>query len=258
MGTRLSDFTTVSNTLFSSPGVRLIGLNVSALEGQKYGAAPLTADAKRGLEALSFALGHYKTPPSYRERVESEIRTWFSYAKQITIHPEEPPSQAQVIAAVNRTIGPEAIVVASSGGIPAQLHKLWKVMKPHTYQVCATPCLGYEISAGLGAKLAYPNKEVYVLLEDASYLSNHSALYSSIRLGVKLNIVLLRHLESCIDFAANAASYGCQAVQVGTIAGLVDVLSATKQIKESCVTIIETDPTLSTPSNARITGGEHG
>ncbi len=271
VGTRLTDLTTASGGLFCSPDHLFIGLNSASSDAQKLKALPLVADAKRGLEALSFALDFYKSPPSYRERVENEIRSWWGYVKQITSHPEEPPTDAQVIAAVNRTVGENAVVVASSGGVAAELHKLWKTSKSGSYQVNSYACAGSEIAAGIGVKLAYPDREVFVLLGDGSYLMNHSELLTSLQLGLKLNIVLFNNHghgsmsrlqqnlgmpdfgtlrpESQIDFAANAASYGCQAVQVGTLVGLSDVLAGTKQIKDSCVTVVETDPVLSTPSN---------
>lgn len=272
VGTRLSDITTASNTLFCCPDVVFIGLNISAFDAQKQRSLPLIADAKRGLETLSFALGHYKTAPSYRERIENEIRSWWSYVKKITSYPEDPATEAQVIAAVNRTAADDGIVVGSSGGVAGELHKLWKTGKPGSYQVSGYSCLGYEIAAGLGVKLARPNKDVFVLIGDGSYLMNHSELLTSLQCGMKLNVILLNNFghasmhrlqqnlglpsfgtinsEFRIDFASNAASYGCQAVQVGTVAGLVDVLAATKQINETCVTVIETDPALSTPNNA--------
>jgi 3D-(3,5/4)-trihydroxycyclohexane-1,2-dione acylhydrolase (decyclizing) len=180
------------------------------------------------------------------------------------------PSDAQVLGAVNRAIGPDDIVVCAAGGLPGELHKLWRVRRPGTYHLeYGYSCMGYEIAGGLGVKLAAPDRAVYVLVGDGSYLMMNSEIATSVRLGLKLIIVVLDNggfgcidrLQrsgggapfnnlfpggSGVDFAAHAASLGAAACKVSGIAELAAALAAAREAPRTAVIVIETDPALGT------------
>jgi 3D-(3,5/4)-trihydroxycyclohexane-1,2-dione acylhydrolase (decyclizing) len=180
------------------------------------------------------------------------------------------PSDAQVLGAVNRIAAPGDIVVCAAGGLPGELHKLWRCREPGTYHVeYGYSCMGYEIAGGLGAKLAMPESEVWVLVGDGSYLMMNSEIATSITLGKKLNIVVLdnggfgcidRLQRACgsasfnnlllggsgVDFAAHAASLGADTYKVAGLADLESALPQMRAARRTSVTVIATDPALST------------
>ena len=278
IGTRLQDFTTASKTLFQNPEVRFIGINVSSFDAIKLRACPLIADADRALEALQTAVKGYCTPKTYRQQCLQEIERWNAVYNTVTTPSSELPTDAQVVAAVNDVMGDDAIVVCAAGGLPGELHRLWRPSRSDAYHLeYAYSCMGYEIAGGLGVKMACPDREVVVLVGDGSYLMLHTELVTALQLGLKLNVVVLdSHGFGCInwlqqgcgsppfgnllrdtkeqivdiDFAANAASYGCHATKVSSIQELRTALENNKNISNSCVTVIDTDPSVSTPGTA--------
>ncbi len=270
IGTRLADFTTASRSVFGDAVV--LQLNVGAFDAAKHGAQPLVADALAGLAALDRGLGRWKAPPSWATRAGVLTRRWQRVVDGVTAAPAAGlPTDAQVLGAVNRTAGRNSIMVCAAGGLPGELHKLWRAADATSYHVeYGYSCMGYEIAGGLGAKLAAPKREVYVLVGDGSYLMMNSEIATSVALGKKLIIVLLDNrgfgcinrlqkgsgaaafnnlLDDAaphIDFAGHAASMGAHAATVGTIAELEAALDQARRRTVTSVIVIDTDPQRST------------
>ncbi len=281
VGTRLQDFTTGSRALLQDPGLRLIQLNLAAFDAHKHRALPLVADAGAGLEALSDALGGARAPDSWSDLARRRIADWSQVAEAALAQPatgaagDSLPSDAQVIGAVNRAAGPDDIVVGAAGGLPGELHKLWRAARPGGYHLeYGYSCMGYEIAGGLGVKLARPGAEVTVMLGDGSYLMMNSEIATSVMLGFKLTIVVLdnggfgcidrlqrgtggesfnnlftsaRHETlPAIDFAAHARSLGAEAEKVEGIAALEAALARARGAERTTVIVIDTDPAAAT------------
>ncbi|HYC15420.1 MAG TPA: 3D-(3,5/4)-trihydroxycyclohexane-1,2-dione acylhydrolase (decyclizing), partial [Stellaceae bacterium] len=193
VGTRLGDFTTASRSVFRCPGLTAIQLNTAGYDAAKHGALPLVADAKAGLEALSAELGKWRAPETWTQKAQRLASEWQVEVERATAPGgNKLPTDAQVLGAVNRAVQPQDIVVCAAGGLPGELHKLWRVQQPGTYHLeYGYSCMGYEIAGGLGAKLAAPEREVFVLVGDGSYLMMNSEIATSVALGHKLTIVLL-------------------------------------------------------------------
>jgi 3D-(3,5/4)-trihydroxycyclohexane-1,2-dione acylhydrolase (decyclizing) len=276
VGTRLQDFTTGSRALFANPDRILVQVNVAAFDAHKYGAEPVVGDAGAVLEVLSGALADWRAPAAWMAEVAGNVRAWNALA-DAAMEPTDAklPSDAQVIGAVQRTMGEEAVVVCAAGGLPGELHKLWRVQAPDGYHVeYGYSCMGYEIAGGLGVKLAEPDREVVVMVGDGSYLMLNSEIATSVMMGLKLVIVLLdNHGFGCInrlqqetggapfnnllrdtvhenrfdiDFVAHAASLGARAEKVAGIDALKAALQRARVSKSTCVVVIETDPEVST------------
>jgi 3D-(3,5/4)-trihydroxycyclohexane-1,2-dione acylhydrolase (decyclizing) len=276
IGTRLQDFTTGSWSLFSNPQRRLVCLNVHPFDAAKHLAVTLVADVRAGLEDLAPALESWRAPAQWTERAESEIAAWTATADRYTKPSNSPlPSDAEVIGAVQRASARGDIVVCAAGGLPGELHKLWKTSEPGGYHLeYGYSCMGYEIAGGLGVKMARPDREVFVMVGDGSYLMMNSEIATSIMLGRKLVIVLLdnrgfgcidRLQRACggesfnnlmeharhetlpaIDFAAHAASLGANAEKVSSLGDLETALARARSADRTSVVVIETDPAKST------------
>jgi 3D-(3,5/4)-trihydroxycyclohexane-1,2-dione acylhydrolase (decyclizing) len=271
IGTRLSDFTTASRSLFANDAAVLIQLNVAGFDAAKHGALPLVADAKAGLDALSGALAFWATPAEWADKARRLAIEWNAAVVQATAPSNAAlPSDAQVLGAVNRAAGPTDVVVCAAGGLPGELHKLWRCSQPGTYHVeYGYSCMGYEIAGGLGVKLALPEREVWVLLGDGSYLMMNSEIATSVQLGKKLNIVVLDNggfgcidrLQrsvggasfnnlfadgSGVDFAAHAASLGARSRKVASLVELEAALGEVRADSRTSVIVIATDPAAAT------------
>ncbi len=196
IGTRLGDFVTASKTAFQHPEVRFIGLNVVPMDGHKLGALPLVADAKRGLAALQAALeaaGYTGTPAAYRAEVHRLKRAWDETVAQLRApRHRDYLVQAEVIGAVNEAFGGHATVICAAGSLPGDLLKLWRPEDPKAYHLeYGYSCMGYEIPAGLGVKLAEPGREVVVMIGDGSYLMMNSEIVTAVAEGLDLTVVLV-------------------------------------------------------------------
>jgi 3D-(3,5/4)-trihydroxycyclohexane-1,2-dione acylhydrolase (decyclizing) len=276
LGTRLQDFTTGSWSLFANPERRLVALNVQAFDAAKRFAVPLLADAKAGLDDLARALEGWRAPDPWMQRAQSEVTAWNATAERYTAPGNAPlPSDAEVIGAVQRASTPGDVVVCAAGGLPGDLHKLWKTSEPGGYHLeYGYSCMGYEIAGGLGVKMACPSREVIVMVGDGSYLMMNSEIATSIMLGLKLIIVVLdnrgfgcidRLQRACggesfnnlleharhealppIDFAAHAASLGAAAEKVASIGELEAALARARSAQRTAVIVIDTDPARST------------
>ena len=268
VGTRWTDFTTASKTLFEGASVRFINVNVASVDAFKLSGLPLVCDARAGLEALAAA--EWVIDERYRTKAEKVHAEWDAEVTKLYAIDQRPPAQSAVIGAVNAASGPRDVVVGAAGSLPGDLHKLWRTRDPKGYQVeYGYSCMGYEIPGGIGARLAAPDRDVFVLLGDGSYLMSPGELTTAVSEGAKLIVVLVdnhgfasigalsRSLgtngfgtasELAIDFVANARSLGARAVRATTIADLRAALADAKAAAETSVIVIETDPLATVPS----------
>jgi 3D-(3,5/4)-trihydroxycyclohexane-1,2-dione acylhydrolase (decyclizing) len=274
VGTRYSDFTSASKTVFQNPTVRFININVSEFDAFKHAALPLTGDARATLEDLQVATAGFQVAEDYRARIARFRDDWEKEVDRIYGIRKEPPiSQGEVIGAVNEATEASDIMVCAAGSLPGDLHKLWRTRQPGGYHMeYGYSCMGYEIAGGLGAKMAHPEREVFVLVGDGSYLMMAQEIVTSIQEGMKLNIVLLDNhgfssigglSRSCgnegmgtnyrfrrgakydgedlpVDFVANAASLGAWAVRVRTREELAAAISASRKQPRTSVVVVET------------------
>jgi 3D-(3,5/4)-trihydroxycyclohexane-1,2-dione acylhydrolase (decyclizing) len=275
VGTRLQDFTTGSWALFKNDDLRIVGLNVQVFDAHKHRALPLVADARAGLDALDQALTGWQADEAWTDKAKAGKDDWLTEADKATASTNaELPSDAQVIGAVQRA-RQNSTLVCAAGGLPGELHKLWKADAPGSYHLeYGFSTMGYEIAGGLGVKLARPKDDVVVMVGDGSYMMLNSEIASSIMLGAKLTIVLLDNAGyGCInrlqmatgganfnnllkdthhvtlpgiDFAAHAASMGAAARKVASIAELETALQETESVERTTVIVIDTDPLVTT------------
>ena len=274
VGTRYSDFTTASQTAFQNPSVRFINVNVSEFDAGKQSALPLTADARVTLQELAKALSGFQVDASHSAQVKSFREAWEQEVDRIYHLDWGPPiSQGEVIGVVNEVSEARDVVVCAAGSLPGDLHKLWRTRDPKGYHIeYGYSCMGYEISGGLGVKMAAPDREVYVMVGDGSYLMMAQEIVTSLQEGYKLNIVVLDNhgfssigalsracgnqgmgteyryrrngrLEGepiAVDFVANARSMGADAVRAHTRDDLRRALHEAKKNSKTSVIVIET------------------
>ena len=274
IGTRYSDFTTASKTAFQNPSVRFININVAEFDAFKHAALPLTGDARVTLEELQQAVAGYKVEESYRSKIAGFRADWEKEVDRIYGLRKDPPiTQGEVIGVVNNFTQASDIVVCAAGSLPGDLHKLWRTRQPGGYHLeYGYSCMGYEIAGGLGAKMANPTREVYVLVGDGSYLMMAQEIVTSLQENCKLNIVLLDNhgfssigglSRGCgnegmgtnyryrrgekydgevlpVDFVANAASLGAWAVRARTGEELKAALVSARQQPRTSVVVVET------------------
>ena len=193
IGTRYSDFTTASKTAFQNPDVRFLNINVTEFDAHKHNALPLTGDARVTLDELSQLLDDYAVATDYRQEAARLHTEWEAEVDRIYAIRNEPlVSQGQLIGAVNELGDPDGVMVCAAGSLPGDLHKLWRSRHPKNYHMeYGYSCMGYEIAGGLGIKMADPDREVYVMVGDGSYLMMSSDIVTSIQEGYKLTIVLI-------------------------------------------------------------------
>ncbi len=265
IGTRLQDFTTGSRSLFLG---RLIALNVQPVDAGKHDALPLVADAGEGMAALTSGLGGWRAPADWTERATGWRSEWNALARRFTDPGNGLMSDAQVIGAVEGAVVAGTVVVSAAGGLPGELHKLWRVAGPGTYHLeYGYSCMGYEIAGGLGVKMADPEREVIVMVGDGSYLMMNSELATSVAMRHRLTVVLLdnggfgcinRLQQSAggapfnnlvphgVDLCAHAASLGALTERVGNTADLADAIRRAQSASRTSVIVVETDPAIGT------------
>ncbi len=277
IGTRYSDFTTISKSGFQNPDVRFININVAEFDSFKHGALPLVGDAKAILEELDDRLLDFKVDKAYRDKAEELNKSWDVYVSEVYTEKNETPAfQGEVIGAVNNFSDSKDIVLCAAGSLPGDLHKLWRTRDPKGFHLeYGYSCMGYEIAGGLGAKMARPDSEVYVMVGDGSYLMMSQEIVTSIQEKQKLTIVLLnndgyssigslsaslgsegfgtyyryRNEETSqldggllpIDYAANAASMGAHVLKASNVVELKEALKKAKTIDRTTLIYIEVD-----------------
>jgi len=192
IGTRYSDFTTASKTAWQDPDVRFININVAEFDAFKHCALPLLGDAKVTIEELARSLEGYTVAAEHRERATSLHDEWEAEVDRIYGIRNEPlPSQGELIGAVNELGSPDGMMVCAAGSLPGDLHKLWRARHAKNYHLeYGYSCMGYEIAGGLGAKMAAPDREVYVMVGDGSYFMLANEIVTSVQEGYKLIILL--------------------------------------------------------------------
>ena len=275
IGTRYSDFTTASKTAFQNEDVSFININVAEFDAFKHAALPIVADAQSALDELTSALGDYYVATEYAARVRRFHQDWDAEVERLYSLKHGPPiSQSEVIGAVNRASKPRDVVVCAAGSMPGDLHKLWRTRDPKGYHVeYGYSTMGYEIAGGLGVKMACPDREVYVLVGDGSYLMMAQEIVTSLQESYRLIIVLVdnhgfasigglseasgsggfgtryRYRRDgalagemlSVDFEANAASLGACTKRVETCEQLEAALAAARAHPQTSVIVIETD-----------------
>ncbi|MCZ7541082.1 MAG: 3D-(3,5/4)-trihydroxycyclohexane-1,2-dione acylhydrolase (decyclizing) [Anaerolineae bacterium] len=259
IGTRYSDFTTASKTQFQHPGVRFVNINVAEFDAAKHSALPLVGDARATLEELLPLLEGWQVTAEYRALAAQYNREWDAEVERIyTLEHGPLISQGEVIGVVNALSRPQDVVLCAAGSLPGDLHKLWRTRDPKGYHLeYGYSCMGYEIAGGMGARLAAPERDIYVMVGDGSYLMMNSEITTMVQEGIKVIIVLLdnhgfasigglsksvgsdgfgtkyrRRTESGhldgevlpIDYAANAASLGAHVIRAHTRDDLADAI----------------------------------
>jgi 3D-(3,5/4)-trihydroxycyclohexane-1,2-dione acylhydrolase (decyclizing) len=287
IGTRWSDFTTASKTAFRGEGVRFVNINVADLDAHKHAGVALVGDARATLERLRERLAGWSVDDGYRAQAARLSREWDAEVARLYSLEHGPlPAQSEVIGAVNDAAAPTDVVVCAAGAMPGDLHKLWRTRDAKGYHVeYGYSCMGYEIAGGLGVKLAAPEREVYVLVGDGSYLMLPGELVTAVQERLKLTIVLVdnRGYNSIgalsrslgldgfgtlfryrrngtlpvdgdtgedlpVDLAANAESLGAKVIRARTIDELRSGLEQAKAEKGVTVVAIEVDRYEGVPS----------
>src|SRR4051794_10070033 len=267
IGTRYSDFTTASKTAFRNPDVAFVNVNVAEFDAAKHAAISLVGDARATVEQLTAALEGHAVGADYRDECARLVREWDDEVERLYSVDEEPLAQSAVIGAVNAAARPQDVVVCAAGSMPGDLHKLWRTRDPKGYHVeYGYSCMGYEIAGGMGVKLAAPERGVYVLVGDGSYLMLPGELVTAVEQKIDLTIVLVDNrgyasigslsrslgtegfgtaLDAEIDLAANAASLGATVVRAETRADLRDALQHATGVT---VILVATDRARGVPS----------
>ncbi|MGB3351584.1 MAG: 3D-(3,5/4)-trihydroxycyclohexane-1,2-dione acylhydrolase (decyclizing) [Mycobacterium sp.] len=284
IGTRYSDFTSASRTAFNNPDVRFVNINVASLDSVKQGGISVVADAREALEALSVVVGDYTVSDEYRTRTAELMSDWNDTVSEVYRTDDGAAlNQNQVIGLVNTLSDPRDVVVCAAGSMPGDLHKLWRLRDRKGYHVeYGYSCMGYEIAGGIGVRMAAPDRDVFIMVGDGSYLMMATELVTAVQEGVKVIPVLVQNhgfasigglSESLgsqrfgtayryrsedgrldgntlpVDLAANAASLGADVIRVTTAAEFSDAVKVAKAGERTTVIYVETDPLIFAPDS---------
>ncbi|OOF53059.1 3D-(3,5/4)-trihydroxycyclohexane-1,2-dione acylhydrolase (decyclizing) [Rodentibacter genomosp. 2] len=298
IGTRYTDFTTSSKWLFQNPNAKYLNINIARFDAYKLDGVQVVADAKKTLEKLTALLQSARYQANWgnqiseaKQRVNEELQRIYHISYSDNFIPEVDDAldrekvykefinltksrlpQSRVLGILNEVLDENTVIVGAAGSLPGDLQRAWQSKGEETYHLeYGYSCMGYEINAALGVKLAQPEKEVYALLGDGSYMMLHSELVTSIQEGKKINVILFDNMTNgCInnlqighgmgsfatefrfrnpltnqldgnfvpvDFAMNAASYGCKTYKVTNEEELRFALADAKQ--QSVSTLID-------------------
>jgi 3D-(3,5/4)-trihydroxycyclohexane-1,2-dione acylhydrolase (decyclizing) len=274
LGTRLQDFTTGSGKLIGADDPRLVSINVARHDAIKRGGLAVRGDLAETLAEIDARLGGWQADPAWRDRTRVVADDWNRAVDAATGAGPGLPTDAQVLGAVNRALGNGATIVCAAGGLPGELHKLWRCPEPGGYHVeYGYSCMGYEIAGGLGVKMADPGRTVAVLVGDGSYLMMNSEIATSVASAHPLLIVLcdnrgfgcIHRLQratagetynnlwddsfpagAAIDFVAHARAMGAEALRADGIAALEEAVAKARRNPRTTVIVIETDPQAAT------------
>jgi 3D-(3,5/4)-trihydroxycyclohexane-1,2-dione acylhydrolase (decyclizing) len=282
IGTRWTDVTSVSQTAFADPGVRFINLNIASFDAHKFSGAALIGDARATIERLTDLVDGYQVSAEYRgqgKRMnlewDTEVDHWYG------LRNDPLPSQGEVVGAVNAAAAPGDVVVCAAGSLPNDLHKLWRSRDPKSYHVeYGYSCMGYEIPGGMGVKMAAPEREVFVMVGDGSYMMMPSELATAVQEGIKIIVVLIQNYGFAsvgalsnrlgtegfgtryrfrtesgaldgeplpIDLAANAASFGVNVIRAVSMDDLRSALEEARASEVTTLIHVETDPSVGVP-----------
>ena len=290
IGTRYSDFTTASRTAFQNPDVRFVNINVAGIDTIKHAGLAVQADARETLNALLQLLQGYRVDEGYINQYSGLDAAWDKTVQQVYL-PETPNAgaaglltQNEVIGLVNELSEPRDVVVCAAGSMPGDLHKLWRTRDPKGYHVeYGYSCMGYEVAGGLGVRLACPDRDVFVMVGDGSYLMMATELVTAVQEDIKIITVLVQNhgyasigslSESLgsqrfgtryryrnpetgrldgeklpVDLAANAGSLGVEVIKTTTAGEFAEAIKAAKAADHSVVIYVETDPLIGAPDS---------
>lgn len=275
IGTRYSDFTTASMTAFQNPAVQFVNINVAEFDAYKVSAVPVVADARATLGALSDHLRDYRVPADYAEAITNLRREWELEVDRLFHLDVQPlPAQSEVIGAICEAAGPRDVLVSAAGSHPGDLHKLWRTRTPNSYHLeYGYSCMGYEIPAAIGVKMADPTRTVYVFVGDGTYLMAPSEIVTSLQEEMKIVIVLVNNfgfasigglsaslgsggfgteyrkrtvsgaldgVQLQVDYVANARSFGAHAIQARNLAEFKAALQEAVATDRTTVVVVET------------------
>ncbi|MFC3577652.1 3D-(3,5/4)-trihydroxycyclohexane-1,2-dione acylhydrolase (decyclizing) [Streptomyces yaanensis] len=279
VGTRYTDFTTASGTLFTGAGVRFLNLNIAPFDGHKLSALPLIADARGGLEELTEALElhDHRVDPAYVAEYTEDKQRW-EYRVDACFEAEEPdvrPTQRQVIGALDAIVDESDVIINAAGSLPGDLHKLWRSRSRDQYHLeYGYSCMGYEIPAAIGVKMAAPDRPVWALVGDGTYLMMPTEIVTAVQEGIAIKILLIQNhgyasigglSESVggerfgtayryrsedgtytgaplpVDLAANAASLGMRVLRAKTVDDLRAALAEARDADTPTCVYVETE-----------------
>jgi len=284
VGTRYTDFTTASATLFQDPDVRFLNLNVTAFDAHKLAARTLVADARAGLDALTEALSGHRVDAAYEAEYRAGKERWEQVVDAVYRADDENqiPTQTQVLGALDSVVGDDDVVINAAGSLPGDLHKLWRARSPRQYHLeYGYSCMGYEIPAGIGVQQAAPSTPVWSLVGDGTYLMMPTEIVTAVQEGLPVNLVLIQNHGYAsigglseetggerfgtayryraadgtfsgaplpVDLAANAASLGMDVLRAKTVRELRDALATARASDRPTCVYVETDPTPTAPA----------
>jgi 3D-(3,5/4)-trihydroxycyclohexane-1,2-dione acylhydrolase (decyclizing) len=283
IGTRYSDFTTASGTLFQHPDVRFLNLNVTAFDAHKLAARTLVCDARTGLTLLTDALTGHRVAPSYEAEYRAGKDRWERVVEAALTADDDNavPTQTHVLGALDAVVGDEDVVINAAGSLPGDLHKLWRARSARQYHLeYGYSCMGYEIPAALGVQQAAPGTPVWALVGDGTYLMNPTEIVTAVQENLPVKLVVLqnhgyasigglsesvgaerfgtayRHRAADgtftgaplpVDLAANAASLGMEVLRAKTVRELREALTAAREAARPTCVYVETDPAATAP-----------
>ncbi|WP_327717203.1 3D-(3,5/4)-trihydroxycyclohexane-1,2-dione acylhydrolase (decyclizing) [Streptomyces sp. NBC_00490] len=279
VGTRYTDFTTASHTLFSGDGVRFLNLNIAPFDGHKLAGQPLVADASSGLAELTAALRmhDHRVTESYADEYRLDKDRW-EYRVDAAYEADEPdvrPTQPQVLGALDALVDESDVIINAAGSLPGDLHKLWRARSRDQYHLeYGYSCMGYEIPAAIGVKMAAPERNVWALVGDGTYLMMPTEIVTAVQEGVAIKMVLIQNhgyasigglSESVggerfgtayryrsedgtytgaplpVDLAANAASLGMRVLRAKTVSDLREALAQARAADTPTCVYVETE-----------------
>ena len=276
-GTRYSDFTTASKTIFQNPSVSFININLLEMDAYKHCGIPLTGDARETLVELTEGIKGFAVDKSLSVEIASLKHEWEEETNRlINLNHLPVPAQSEVIGAIWQEAGKDDVILSAAGSHPGDLHKLWRARSPKSYHMeYGYSCMGYEIPGAIGVKMADPEREVFVWVGDGTYLMNPTEIVTSIQEAIKLIIIVVdnhgfgsigslsnsvgsggfgtRFLKRDkksnqligeplkIDYASNAASLGAEVFTPQTVKEFKDSLKAARKTINTAVIVINTD-----------------
>ncbi|CAL9457352.1 3D-(3,5_4)-trihydroxycyclohexane-1,2-dione hydrolase [Streptomyces sp. enrichment culture] len=278
VGTRYTDFTTASGTLFAHPDVRFLNVNIASFDGHKLAGQPLVADARSALQELTEALRlhAHRVPGTYvteytedKERWEQRVDACYEVDE-----PDTRPTQPQVLGALDALVDASDILINAAGSLPGDLHKLWRTRSRDQYHLeYGYSCMGYEIPAAIGVKLAAPDRPVWALVGDGTYLMMPTEIVTAVQEGVAIKVLIIQNhgyasigglSESVggerfgtayrypaedgsytgrplpVDLAANAASLGMRVLRAKTVRDLREALAEARAADTPTCVYVET------------------
>ncbi|MGW0368934.1 3D-(3,5/4)-trihydroxycyclohexane-1,2-dione acylhydrolase (decyclizing) [Streptomyces coeruleorubidus] len=283
VGTRYTDFTTASGTLFQNPDVRFLNLNITGFDAHKLAARTLVSDARSGLERLLEALSGHRVSEAYEAGYRAGKERWNEVVEAAYRVGDESavPTQTQVLGALDAAVGDDDVVINAAGSLPGDLHKLWRSRSPRQYHLeYGYSCMGYEIPAGIGVQQAAPGTPVWALVGDGTYLMMPTEIVTAVQEGLPLNVVLIQNHGYAsigglseetggerfgtayrfraadgtftgaplpVDLAANAASLGMDVLRAKTVRELREALATARASDRPTCVYVETDPAPTAP-----------